>query len=141
MIEEYNGNILVMQADDAKICCICFEHECTIEVQECGHEMCAHCTLALCCHMKPNSAANSAKILQCPFCRTGITRLVDAKNKTDGDMEMEFSSTMPRRTRKSFNLGEGSSSFKSLSSLGSFGRLSCNSGKVGAECNEEFDKT
>ncbi|CAI9783246.1 unnamed protein product [Fraxinus pennsylvanica] len=128
------------EANDAKLCCICFEHECTIEVQECGHEMCAHCTLALCCHIKPNSAANSVKIPQCPFCRTGITRLVVAKNKIDGDMEM-FSSSTPRRTRKSFNPGEGSSSFKSLPSLGSFGRLSRGSGKVGVECNEEFDKT
>ncbi|CAA2974253.1 putative E3 ubiquitin-protein ligase XBAT31 isoform X2 [Olea europaea var. sylvestris] len=128
------------EVNDAKLCCICFEHECTIEVQECRHEMCAHCTLALCCHNKPNSAANSAKIPLCPFCRTPITRLVVAKNKIDCEMELEFSSTMPRRTRKSFNLGEGSSSFKSLSSLGSFGRLGRGSGKVGDDCNE-FDKT
>ncbi|KAL2502852.1 putative E3 ubiquitin-protein ligase [Forsythia ovata] len=135
------GNDDDFEANDARLCCICFEQECTIEVQECGHEMCAHCTLALCCHNKPNSATNSAKIPLCPFCRTGITRLAVAKNNIDGDVELEFSLTMPRRTRKSFNLGEGSSSFKSFSSLGSFGRLGRGSGKVGAECNEEFDKT
>ncbi|KAI3474087.1 hypothetical protein Pfo_028875 [Paulownia fortunei] len=102
--------------------------------------MCAHCVLALCCHSKPNSSTNCAKIPVCPFCRSSITRLVVAKSKTDSDIELELSPTKPRRTRKSLNLGEGSSSFKSLSSLGSFGRLGRSSGKVAAECNEEFDK-
>ncbi|KAI3473215.1 hypothetical protein Pfo_030507 [Paulownia fortunei] len=128
------------EAGDADLCCICFEQVCTIEVQNCGHQMCAHCVLALCCHSKPNSSTNCAKIPVCPFCRSSITRLVVAKSKTDSDIELELSPTKPRRTRKSLNLGEGSSSFKSLSSLGSFGRLGRSSGKVAAECNEEFDK-
>ncbi|KAL0309847.1 UNVERIFIED_CONTAM: putative E3 ubiquitin-protein ligase XBAT31 [Sesamum radiatum] len=128
------------EAGDAELCCICFEHVCTIEVQNCGHQMCANCILALCCHSKPNSSTNSAKIPVCPFCRSSITRLVVAKSKIDSDIELELSPSKPRRARKSYNLGECSSSLKSLSSLGSFGRLGRTSGKVAAESNEEFDK-
>ncbi|KAG9157846.1 hypothetical protein Leryth_000034 [Lithospermum erythrorhizon] len=56
------------EADDSEICCICFEQVSTIEVQNCGHRMCAHCTLALCCHSKPSSSSNSLSIPVCPFC-------------------------------------------------------------------------
>ncbi|KAG8376886.1 hypothetical protein BUALT_Bualt09G0110700 [Buddleja alternifolia] len=128
------------EAGEAELCCICFEEVCTIEVQSCGHQMCAHCILALCCHSKPNSSTTIAKMPVCPFCRSSITQLVVAKTKTETEIESELSPTKPKRTRKSFNLGECSSSFKSLSSLGSFGRLGRGSGKVAAECNEEFDK-
>ncbi|KAK4396242.1 putative E3 ubiquitin-protein ligase XBAT31 [Sesamum angolense] len=128
------------EAGDAELCCICFEHVCTIELQNCGHQMCANCILALCCHSKPNSSTNSAKIPVCPFCRSSITRLVVAKSKIDSEIELELSPSKPRRARKSYNLGECSSSLKSLSSLGSFGRLGRTSGKVAAESNEEFDK-
>ncbi|KAH6802562.1 hypothetical protein C2S51_034008 [Perilla frutescens var. frutescens] len=124
------------QTEDAELCSICFEQECTIEVQNCSHQMCAHCVLALCCHSKPHS---STKIPVCPFCRSSITRLAVAKSKSNVKIELELSPTKPR-TRKSFNLGEGSSSFKSLSTLGSFGRLGRSSGKVAAECNQDIDK-
>lgn len=126
-----------VQYGDAELCCICFEQVCTIEVQKCGHQMCANCTLALCCHSKPNSS--SAKIPVCPFCRSSITQLAIAQTKPEDEGETEVE-LKPRRTRKSVNLGE-SSSFKSFSSLGSFGRLGFGLGKVGAECNGELDKS
>ncbi|KAI3447685.1 hypothetical protein Pfo_004350 [Paulownia fortunei] len=81
--------------------------------------MCAHCILALCCHSKRSSEISCAKIPVCPF--------------------SNLSPSKPRR-RKLFHLGEGSSSFRSLSSLGSFGRLGRNTGKVAVECNKELDK-
>ncbi|KAL1545936.1 putative E3 ubiquitin-protein ligase XBAT31 isoform X2 [Salvia divinorum] len=124
------------EGGDAELCCICFEQVCTIEVQNCSHEMCAHCVLALCCHSKPNS---SSKIPVCPFCRSTITRLAVAKTKVDTKIELEPAPAKPR-TRVSLNLGEGSSSFKSLSSLSSFGRLGRSSGKVVAECDHEMVK-
>ncbi|KAL6574736.1 hypothetical protein OROMI_012021 [Orobanche minor] len=129
------------EAGEADLCCICFEEMCMIEVRNCGHQMCANCVLALCCHSKPNSSSpNSVKIPVCPFCRSSIVRLVIAEIKTESEAELGFSPTKPRKTRKSINLGECSSNFKSLSSLGSFGRLGRNSGRVAIECDEEFDK-
>ncbi|KAL2485231.1 putative E3 ubiquitin-protein ligase XBAT31 [Abeliophyllum distichum] len=107
---------------------------CTIEVQKCGHHMCAHCILALCCHNKPNPATNCS-VPVCPFCRSTITQLAVAKSKTNSDVELEFSPMKTKSTRKSLNLSEGSSSFKSLSPLSSLGRLGRGSGKVAAECN------
>ncbi|KAK6140242.1 hypothetical protein DH2020_026040 [Rehmannia glutinosa] len=85
------------EAGDADLCCICFEEVCSIEVQNCGHQMCANCVLALCCHSKSNSSTNSAKIPVCPFCRSSIIRLVVAKSKDESDIESEFSPTIPRR--------------------------------------------
>uniref|UniRef100_A0A453IDY7 RING-type E3 ubiquitin transferase n=1 Tax=Aegilops tauschii subsp. strangulata TaxID=200361 RepID=A0A453IDY7_AEGTS len=58
----------------AEVCSICFDQACAIEVRECGHQMCAACTLALCCHAKPNPATQSQPLPTCPFCRGGITR-------------------------------------------------------------------
>ncbi|CAI9779046.1 unnamed protein product [Fraxinus pennsylvanica] len=100
----------------------------------------AYCILALCCHHKANLSTNCSKIPVCPFCRSPITQLAVAKSKTSSDVELEFSPTKPTRTRKSANLGESSSNFKSLSPTSSLGRLGRGSGKVFAECNEEFDK-
>eukprot|EP00897_Mesotaenium_endlicherianum_P001199 jgi/Mesen1/1107/ME000123S00280 len=57
-------------------CSICFERPCQIEVKECDHRMCATCTLALCCHCKPNHAAPSAPPPLCPFCRQVIKHLI-----------------------------------------------------------------
>ncbi|GFQ07382.1 putative E3 ubiquitin-protein ligase xbat31 [Phtheirospermum japonicum] len=128
------------EAGEADQCCICFEEICTIEVQNCGHQMCANCVLALCCHSKPNPSTNSAKTPVCPFCRSSIARLAVAKSETDSEIELELSPAKPRKSRKSINLGECSSNFKSLSSLSSFGRLGRNSGKVAADCDQEFDK-
>ncbi|KAL2509421.1 Uncharacterized protein Fot_33068 [Forsythia ovata] len=103
-------------ACDVELCCICFEQVCTIEVQKCGHQMCAHCILALCCHNKPNPATNCS-VPVCPFCRSTITQLAVAKSKTNSDVELEFSPMKTKRTRKSLNLSEGSSSFKSFVTL------------------------
>lgn len=126
-----------------ELCCICFDQVCTIEVRECGHQMCAHCILALCCHKKPNptTASNSAAPV-CPFCRSTITKLIVAPSKTINDMDQECSPTKPRRSRKSINYSEGgSSSFKGLTAINSFGKLGGrNSGKIAAECSEEVDK-
>ncbi|CAA0830507.1 Putative E3 ubiquitin-protein ligase XBAT31 [Striga hermonthica] len=134
-----NGRIEADEEDE--MCCICFEEACKVEVQSCGHQMCAYCILALCCHSKPNSSSNNAKIPVCPFCRSSIARLVVAKSKTDEETESELNPTKPRKSRLSVSLGECSSNFKGLSALGSFGRLSRNSGKVAADCDLDFDKS
>ncbi|KAK6163205.1 hypothetical protein DH2020_000069 [Rehmannia glutinosa] len=71
------------EASDTELCCICFDQVCTIEVQECGHRMCAQCTLALCCHNKPNPTTACPSVPLCPFCRSNIVRLVAARVKTE----------------------------------------------------------
>lgn len=125
---------LLISASDMELCCICFDQVCTIEVRPCGHQMCAHCTLALCCHEKPDPDTACPSGPVCPFCRGAILQLVVAKIDKGSDTEVESSSPMkPRRSRKS-NFSEGSSSFKGLSAMGSFGRIaSRNSGKITAE--------
>lgn len=117
-----------------ELCCICFDQVCTIEVRPCGHQMCAHCTLALCCHKKLDPGAACPTGPACPFCRGIILQLIVAKIKTGSDTEVDSSpTTKPRRSRKS-NFSEGSSSFKGLSAMGSFGRIAGrNSGRIVAE--------
>ncbi|KAK1322172.1 putative E3 ubiquitin-protein ligase XBAT31 [Acorus calamus] len=106
---------------ETELCCICFDQVCTIEVQDCGHQMCAHCTLALCCHNKPNPVTACKPAPVCPFCRSNIARLVVVKAK-DEEKDMENKSKF-KRPRRSRNLSEGSSSFKGLSSaIGSFSK-------------------
>ncbi|KAE8728006.1 putative E3 ubiquitin-protein ligase XBOS31 [Hibiscus syriacus] len=57
----------ISEVSDSEVCCICFEQVCTIEVQDCGHQMCAKCTLALCCHNKPNPTTASVTPRCAPF--------------------------------------------------------------------------
>ena len=134
---------LLKQDSEADLCCICFDQVCTIEVQECGHQMCAHCTLSLCCHNKPNPATAGHTVPVCPFCRSVIARLVVVEIKTnddnhDAEAELVMSPTKPRKSREGWNLSEGSSSFKSLSAMGSFGKMAgCNPRKVDTECDDE----
>lgn len=112
------------------LCCICFDQVCTIEVKPCGHQMCAHCTLALCCLKKPDPSTGCTPGPVCPFCRGAILQLIVPTIKNSSDTEVESNPTKPRRSRKS-NFSEGSSSFKSLSAIGSFGRITGrNSGKI-----------
>lgn len=118
------GNDDIMsEASDSELCCICFDQVCTIEVQDCGHRMCAHCTLSLCCHNKPNPATSSLNAPVCPFCRSAIARLVVAKTSNEDNVEesSDINSSKLRRSRRSWNLSEGggSSSFKGLSAVGS----------------------
>ncbi|ONI03368.1 hypothetical protein PRUPE_6G253500 [Prunus persica] len=128
------------EASDVDLCCICFDQLCTIEVGPCCHQMCAHCTLALCCHKKPDPSTTCPTVPVCPFCRTTITQLVVANIKANNDVELEMSPSKPRRSRKS-NVSEGSSSFKGLSPMSSFGRMGGrSSGKIAAETNEEIHK-
>ncbi|GMI81785.1 XB3 ortholog 1 in Arabidopsis thaliana [Hibiscus trionum] len=128
----------ISEASDPELCCICFEQICTIEVKDCGHQMCAQCTLALCCHNKPNPTTASLTPPVCPFCRSTIVRLVVAKIKNH-DVE-DVSSSKLRKQRKSRNFSEGSSSFKSLSAVGSFSKIGGRgSGRIAAE-NEWMDK-
>ncbi|KAL5991963.1 hypothetical protein ACLOJK_012875 [Asimina triloba] len=114
----------VDEAGDNELCCICFDQACTIEVQNCGHQMCAQCTLALCCHNKPNPSSARLTAPVCPFCRSNIAQLVVAEMKKT-DIEKDSSILKVRKSRKSKNLSEGSSSsFKGLSSaMGSFARV------------------
>ncbi|XAR59000.1 hypothetical protein NMG60_11014611 [Bertholletia excelsa] len=122
----------VSEASDSDLCCICFDQACTIEVQDCGHQMCAHCALALCCYNKPNQAtASSLTMPVCPFCRCTIARLVVAQVTTAQDMVL----TKLRRLRKGRNSGEGSSSsFRGLTAVGSLGKIGGrSSGRIVAE--------
>lgn len=109
----------LLQDGDAKLCSICFDRACTMEVQDCKHQMCAHCVLALCCHSKPNPTTLCLPSPACPFCRTGISKLVIA-NAKDGEEQGDVSHRLPRTQ----NCTEGSSSFRDLSSaMGSFGNI------------------
>ncbi|XP_027351788.1 putative E3 ubiquitin-protein ligase XBAT31 [Abrus precatorius] len=130
--ESENDNV-ASEASNMELCSICFDQVCTIEVRPCSHQMCAHCTLALCCHKKPDPARACPSGPVCPFCRGTILQLLVAKNTQGSDTEVESSPMKPRRSRKS-NISEGSSSFKGLSAMGSFGRIAGrNSGKITAE--------
>ncbi|XP_047944602.1 putative E3 ubiquitin-protein ligase XBAT31 isoform X1 [Salvia hispanica] len=113
------------EASDMEVCGICFEEACTIQVQECGHTMCAHCTLALCCHNKPNlnQATLSPCAPVCPFCRSSIVKLVAIASR-DGNL---------RKPRKSRRSSGGSSSFKGI------GRLGRSSGRIAPQ-DEWLDK-
>ncbi|KAF5744614.1 putative E3 ubiquitin-protein ligase XBAT31 [Tripterygium wilfordii] len=135
----------ISEASDNELCCICFEQVCNIEVQDCGHQMCAQCTLTLCCHNKPNPTTSCLTPPVCPFCRSTITHLVVAKVKKYDEPDHEvvdLSCSKLKKPRKSWNIGssEGSSSFKSLSGMGSFGKMGGRgSGRIAAE-NEWIDK-
>ncbi|XP_073056939.1 putative E3 ubiquitin-protein ligase XBAT31 [Primulina eburnea] len=119
----------ISEASDSDLCCICFDQACTIEVQECEHRMCAHCTLALCCHNKPNPTTACHSVPVCPFCRSSILKLVVAKVvKTENDI--------PKKSWRSLNWSEGSSSFKGVS-FGKMGGLG--SGTIISE-DEWLDK-
>ncbi|KAL6907484.1 hypothetical protein ACP4OV_002523 [Aristida adscensionis] len=115
---------------DGEACSICFEQACAIEVRECGHQMCAACTLALCCHAKPNPATQCQPQPACPFCRGGISRLVVATRTPaagDDDDENRLQSPRHRRSRRSLNLsGDGGSTSSIMgsiaSSIGKMGR-------------------
>lgn len=128
------------QISDNELCCICFDQVCTIEVQDCGHQMCAQCTLALCCHNKPNPTTMCPVAPVCPFCRSTIAHLSVAKIKTYKDEEPEYifdaSPSTFSRLRKSFNFSEGSSSFKGLSAFGKMGG-GRGSGRIAAESDEK----
>ncbi|KAJ6827283.1 E3 ubiquitin-protein ligase XB3 [Iris pallida] len=126
--------------DDSDLCCICFDQACTIEVQDCGHQMCAHCTVALCCHNKPNPVTLCLATPVCPFCRSNIAQLVVAKAKRKEDADKDSISKL-RKSRTSRNLSEGSSSFKGLSSaVGSLGKMAGRgSGKI-ADSSDTVDK-
>jgi hypothetical protein len=133
---------VVSQVSDAELCCICFDQACTIEVQDCRHQMCASCTLALCCHSKPNPTTLTLPSPACPFCRGSISRLLVARTSTatSGSEPEKAAVASPRELarrwsqRGSRNLSsEGSSSFKGLSStMGSlsFSRLGLGSGQA-----------
>ncbi|CBI16150.3 unnamed protein product, partial [Vitis vinifera] len=80
----------ISEASETELCCICFDQVCTIEVQDCGHQMCAQCTLALCCHNKPNPTTACLTAPVCPFCRSGIARLAVAKIKTNNEADSDW---------------------------------------------------
>uniref|UniRef100_A0A0E0JUA5 RING-type E3 ubiquitin transferase n=1 Tax=Oryza punctata TaxID=4537 RepID=A0A0E0JUA5_ORYPU len=110
------------EEEEEEACNICFEQACSMEVKECGHQMCAACTLAICCHSKPNPKTLLLHPPACPFCRTTISRLVVATTKTNA------AALSRRRSRRS---RDGSSSFKGLSSaIGSFSRMGRGSGRL-----------
>ncbi|XP_043697278.1 putative E3 ubiquitin-protein ligase XBAT31 [Telopea speciosissima] len=131
----------ISEESDNEMCCICFDQICTIEVRDCGHQMCAQCTLALCCHNKPNpnTACMSAPV--CPFCRSSIVQLVVVKSKTKDEMDWDTNCSKIRKSRKSRNFSEGSSSFKGLSAVGSFGKMGARgSGRIAADSSDWVDK-
>uniref|UniRef100_A0A7N0UN01 RING-type E3 ubiquitin transferase n=1 Tax=Kalanchoe fedtschenkoi TaxID=63787 RepID=A0A7N0UN01_KALFE len=129
------------EISESELCCICFDQVCTIEVQDCGHQMCAQCTLALCCHNKPNPTTMCPVAPVCPFCRSRIAHLAVAKIKTyraeEPDYVLDASpSSRLSKLRKSFNFSEGSSSFKGLSAFGIIGG-GRGSGRIAAESDEK----
>uniref|UniRef100_A0A0D9WBZ4 RING-type E3 ubiquitin transferase n=1 Tax=Leersia perrieri TaxID=77586 RepID=A0A0D9WBZ4_9ORYZ len=130
------------EVSDAELCCICFDQACTIEVQDCGHQMCAPCTLALCCHNKPNPTTLTPPSPACPFCRGSISRLVVAQTRSACDPDKPASPQLTRRrSRRSHNLSEGSSSFKGLSSaMGSFSKLGRGSSRMADSDSGTLDK-
>lgn len=136
-----DDDISVAASDsDPDLCCICFDQICTIEIQECGHRMCAQCTLALCCHNKPNPITSCPSAPVCPFCRSNIVKLIVAqvKPKLENDTDRDTNITKPRKSWRSLQLSEGgSSSFKSLSA--SFGIMARGSGRIARE-DEFLDK-
>ncbi|XP_039128555.1 E3 ubiquitin-protein ligase XB3-like [Dioscorea cayenensis subsp. rotundata] len=129
----------VSEMSESELCCICFDQVCTIEVQDCGHQMCAHCTLALCCHNKPNPSSLCMSTPVCPFCRSNIARLVVVKTKAEDDSEKDAPSKI-RKLRRSCNHSEGSSSFKGLTAFGSFGMMSGRGSGRRASTSEIMDK-
>ncbi|KAG0501354.1 hypothetical protein HPP92_001426 [Vanilla planifolia] len=88
-VESHGGNL--------ELCCICFDRACSIEVQDCGHRMCAHCTLALCCLKKSYSSNGISPPPACPFCRCKIASLVATKKRGTEEEETEYSSKEPLR--------------------------------------------
>jgi hypothetical protein len=92
--------------------------------------MCSHCTLSLCCYNKPNPTTTYITPPVCPFCRSTIARLSVAKIKNIKDTDIR---EICRKSRKSKNFSEGSSSFKSLSV--SFGKMGGgrNPGRIAAD--------
>ncbi|OIV99385.1 hypothetical protein TanjilG_17195 [Lupinus angustifolius] len=134
----------ISEVSETELCCICFEQVCTIEVQDCGHQMCAQCTLALCCHNKPNPTTACLTPPLCPFCRSTIARLVviqmeESRDDIDQDV-LDINGSKISKSWKSRNLNEGdSSSFKGVTTIGSFGKMGGrSSGRITAE-NEWVD--
>ncbi|XP_039136672.1 E3 ubiquitin-protein ligase XB3-like [Dioscorea cayenensis subsp. rotundata] len=129
----------VSETSESELCCICFDQVCTIEVQACGHQMCAHCILSLCCHNKPDPTTLCVPAPLCPFCRSDIARLVVVKTKTLDDGGADTPSRS-RRSRRSRNLSEGSNSFKGLSTLGSFTKMTGRGSGLKADSSDTTDK-
>ncbi|KAF3650510.1 putative E3 ubiquitin-protein ligase XBAT31 [Capsicum annuum] len=124
----------VSEVSDTEVCCICFDQVCTIQVQDCGHQMCAHCVLALCCHKKPSPTTTSPTAPVCPFCRSIIVQLDVIKLEKKDGTSHDVSSSKLRKSRRSRNFSEGSNSFKSLSAVSSFGKMVARgSGRIAAE--------
>ncbi|MQL93031.1 hypothetical protein Taro_025659, partial [Colocasia esculenta] len=129
------------EAGDTELCCICFDQPCTIEIRDCGHQMCAQCVLVLCCHSKPNPTTLCSPAPVCPFCRSNIARLAVAEAKApEKERDKDNYPGKPRKSCKSRNSSEGSSSFKGLSSaMGSFGKVGRGTGRV-ADTGDMGDK-
>ncbi|XP_074325503.1 putative E3 ubiquitin-protein ligase XBAT31 isoform X2 [Apium graveolens] len=131
----------ISEISDVGLCCICFDQVCTIELQDCGHQMCAHYTLALCCHNKPNPTTACLTSPVYPFCQSTIVQLVVIQVKVDKTTDSkELASSNPRKSKRFRKYSEGSSSFKYLSAVSSFGRMGTRgSGRIATE-NEWVDK-
>ncbi|XP_024532718.1 E3 ubiquitin-protein ligase XB3 isoform X1 [Selaginella moellendorffii] len=92
---------------DEDVCCICFDHLCTIQVKDCGHQMCATCALKLCCHGSSSSSSSPPGALACPFCRQDIASLVLAPSSISHgcrdeqqQVHHQSSSSSSRRSRR-----------------------------------------
>ncbi|MFS7986848.1 hypothetical protein Hanom_Chr11g01015041 [Helianthus anomalus] len=82
-----------------------------------------HPSLMLPQQTRPNNASLTAPI--CLFFRSSIGRLVIVEvkvNNFDHDLDL-YSSCKPPKLRKARNFSEGSSSFKGLSGIPSFGKM------------------
>ncbi|CAL5211443.1 unnamed protein product [Lathyrus oleraceus] len=134
----------ISEVSETELCCICFEQVCTIEVQDCGHQMCAQCTLTLCCHNRPNTSTSQPTPPVCPFCRSAISKLTVIKIETQEDIDQDGTPDTtyfkPSKSRKYRNMNEGcSSSFKGMSNVNSYGKMNGRSSGMIASENEWID--
>ncbi|KAJ3688242.1 hypothetical protein LUZ61_017406 [Rhynchospora tenuis] len=137
----------ISEGSEGELCSICFERACTIEVHDCAHQMCAPCTLSLCCHSKPNPSTLCLTSPTCPFCRSTISKLVVAKQKSTSEIITDESEkiisprpSVRRLKSRSRNLSEGggSSSFKGISSaVGSLSKMGRGSGRIADSADME----
>ncbi|EFJ26690.1 hypothetical protein SELMODRAFT_413088 [Selaginella moellendorffii] len=97
---------------DEDVCCICFDHLCTIQIKDCGHQMCATCALKLCCHGSSSSSSSPPRALACPFCRQDIASLVLAPSsishgcRDEQQQEMEGGDAPPPPNSSGLNKGK-----------------------------------
>ncbi|KAL8141396.1 hypothetical protein V2J09_007417 [Rumex salicifolius] len=122
---ESGSDAAINEIGESELCCICFDQKCRIEVGECGHQMCAHCILALCCHNKPNPMTAVLSAPVCPFCRSSIVRLAVVCSDVSISSAELSPSKLTRKSSRRFtdSLSGMGSSFSKIAGRGSGRRV------------------